>query len=61
MTRAEALAQLGRLAVGLAPDLRLLERIAGHEDAEALRDALVEVGATALLDGAEGDRPPAAR
>ena len=54
MTRADASAVLHSLAVGLAPDLagcaRLLERVAGHEEAEALRAALTELGARALLD-----------
>jgi hypothetical protein len=54
VTRAEALAALRVLTVGLAPDLagqaRLLERIASHEEHEALRDALTEEGARALLD-----------
>ncbi len=54
MTRAGALATVRRLALGLDPDLagvsRLLERIAASEDAEALRDALVDLGAMALLD-----------
>ena len=58
MTRPEALATLRRLAGTLAPDLdgvrRLLERVASHDDAEALRSALTELGAAALLDG--GDR-----
>ena len=54
MTRVEALDVLRRLAVGLEPDLagctRLLERVSVHEEAEALRDALTERGAEALLD-----------
>jgi hypothetical protein len=55
MTRADALATLGRLAHGLDADhagcSRLLERIAGQGDeAELLRDLLVEQGARALLD-----------
>jgi hypothetical protein len=54
VTRTDALDLLRRLAVGLTPDVagcsRLLERIAGQEDAEALRDALVELGAEELLD-----------
>jgi len=54
VTRQDALQALRRLAVGLAPDLagcaRLLERVSVHEDAEALRDALTELGAEALLD-----------
>jgi hypothetical protein len=56
MTQPEARAQLRRLAVGLATDLagcsRLLERVAASEDAEALRDALIEEGARALLEAA---------
>ena len=54
MTRLEALALLRTLAHGLAPDLagcsRLLERVAADEEAEALRDALTELGSRALLD-----------
>ena len=54
MTRAEALALLRTLAHGLAPDLagrgRLLERVSVHEEAEALRDALVELGVRVLLE-----------
>jgi len=54
MTHAEADLALHRLAVGLEADvagvLRLLERIAGSDEAEALRDRLVELGAAALLD-----------
>ena len=56
MTRPEALALLRRLAVGLVPDqagcARLLERVAASEDAEALRDALTEEGARAVLEAA---------
>ncbi len=55
MTRDGAVEVLRRLAVGLGPDLagcaRLLERISETDDAEALRDALVETGARALLAG----------
>jgi hypothetical protein len=54
MTRDEALGVVRRPTAGLAPDQagcsRLLERIAGHDDAEALRDALVLVGAERVLD-----------
>lgn len=54
MTHADAVAVLRSLALGLAPDMagcdRLLERVAAHPDAEALRDALTELGAQALLD-----------
>ena len=54
MTRGDARVALRRLAHGLDPDLagraRLLERIAGSDDAELLRDALVELGARELLD-----------
>ena len=54
MTRVEALAALRQLCHGLASDLagcaRLLERIAATDDAEALRDALVELGAAEPLD-----------
>jgi len=56
MTRPEALTTLQRLAAGLSPDLagqaRLLERVSNEADAEALRDALVELGARLLLDKA---------
>ena len=59
MTRADAAAVLGRLAVGLTPDeagaARLLERIAAAEDPEGLRSALMEHGAAALLE--QRDRP----
>ena len=69
MNRPEALGELHRLASGtdsegrpagakletnLAGQRRLLERIASHDDAEALRDMLVELGARALLDGGPG-------
>ncbi|HVO12172.1 MAG TPA: hypothetical protein VMX54_15635 [Vicinamibacteria bacterium] len=54
MTRPEALTTLRRLAAGLPADLagqaRLLERISNHDEAEQLRDALVELGASVLLD-----------
>jgi hypothetical protein len=54
LTREEALAELRRLAVGLDPDLagvrRLMERVAGSDEAEVLRSLLVEVGAERLLD-----------
>lgn len=54
MTRGEALAVVYRLAVGLPADLagaeRLLERVAGHEEAEALRAALTELGAKVVLE-----------
>jgi hypothetical protein len=47
------------MAHGLAADLagcaRLLERVAADEEAEALRDALVELGAHELLE-AGGER-----
>lgn len=59
MTRADALSTLRRMAHGLAADLagcaRLLERVAADEEAEALRDALVELGAHELLE-AGGER-----
>jgi hypothetical protein len=55
MTKPEATAVLLGLAAGLEADLegvrRLLERIAAHDEAELLRDLLVEEGAGALLDG----------
>ena len=55
MTHAEALATLRRLAGGLPADLagcaRLLERVANHDEAELLRDALVELGVHVVLDG----------
>jgi hypothetical protein len=58
MTRSEALAAVRRLASGLAADqagiLRLLERVSLDEDAEALRDALVELGAAVVLDAERG-------
>lgn len=58
MTRPEALATLRRLALGLPLDVsgigRLLERIARHDEAEALRDALVELGAKSYLEGEAG-------
>jgi len=54
VTHADAITALRRLSHGLAPDLagaqRLLERVAGQEEAEELRDALVELGVRALLD-----------
>jgi len=54
MSREEALATLRRLGLGLDPDQagcsRLLERVAAEREAEALRDALVELGVEALLD-----------
>lgn len=54
MSRAEALAAVRRLTLGLEPDLagthRLLERIASHPDAEILRDALLDLGARSILD-----------
>lgn len=54
MTREAALVDLRRLAVGLEPDLagqrRLLERVAESDHSEELRDALIEMGAAALLD-----------
>jgi hypothetical protein len=58
MTRASALATLRTLAIGLPADVegvrRFLERISARDDAELLRDLLVEEGARALLDGATG-------
>lgn len=60
MTREQALAALRRLSLGLAPDLdgvrRLLERISVHDQAELLRDLLIERGAEALLDVEAGRR-----
>ena len=59
MTRDEALAALRRPAATIHEPTadqavaRLLERISGHADAEALRDALVELGARALLEARE--------
>ena len=65
MTRPEALRELHQLASGLDSEgrpcgaelesnlaglRRLLERIASHDDAAALRDLLVELGARALLE-----------
>jgi len=54
MTHDQADLVLHRLAAGLQPDvagiLRLLERISQHDEAEALRDRLVELGAAAVLD-----------
>lgn len=54
MTRPDAVRELRRLADGLSADLagqsRLLERISNQDEAEALRDALVEFGARALLE-----------
>ena len=56
MTRTAALEALHRLAAGLPQDdagvRRLLERASVLDDAEALRDALVELGAKALLEEA---------
>ena len=56
MTRAEAVAIVRRLAAGLDPTdtgvRRLLERISVRDDAEALRDALTEAGAAAVLETA---------
>ena len=56
MDRTVAVAELQKMARGLAPDMagcaRLLERVAGHEDAEALRACLTERGVAALLDEA---------
>lgn len=53
MTREAALLDLRRLACGLEPDVngcaRLLERVSQASEAEALRDALAELGAQALL------------
>ena len=58
MNRQEAVTALQRLAVGLEPDVageaRLLERVSSSHDPEALRDALVELGAEALLEGQAG-------
>ena len=56
MTRAEAVAALQAIAATLdeaaagAAALRLLEKVAGHEDADVLRALLVEYGARALVD-----------
>jgi hypothetical protein len=54
MTRSEALTLFRSLALGLAPDLggvaRLMERISSRDEAELLRDVLVELGARALLE-----------
>lgn len=54
MTKTQALDTVRALAAGLAPTLagcsRLLERIAGHDEAEALRAALTELGAKVVLD-----------
>ena len=56
MTREDAGRELRRLAGGLQPDIagcaRLLERISSSDHAEALRDALTELGARALLESA---------
>ena len=58
MTREDALQALQRLAVGLEPDLagcaRLLERVSVHEEAEVLRDVLVELGVRVVLDDGPG-------
>jgi hypothetical protein len=55
MTRPEALAALRQLTAGLPLDNRgtgrLLERVASHDEAEALRDALAELGASSFLLG----------
>ncbi len=54
MSRSEAERELRRLAVGLRPDIdgarRFMERAASHDQAEALRDALAELGARQVLD-----------
>lgn len=58
-TREDALTVLQRLAVGVDAE-RLLERVASREDAEALRAALLEVGARALvakMEAGAGLRP----
>lgn len=56
MTRLEAQQALRRLAAGLPADLagvaRLRERVAQHDEREALQDALAERGARAMLDEA---------
>lgn len=53
MTRAAASEALRVLAAGLEPGdagVRVfLERIAAHDDGQALRDGLVEIGAAAVL------------
>jgi hypothetical protein len=54
MTREAADLEIDRLGFGLPSDSagvdRLLERIAQHDDSEALRARLVEAGAEARLD-----------
>ena len=54
MTRQEALDVVGRLSAGLGADdagvRRLLERVSQHDEAERLRDALIEAGAAAVLE-----------
>ncbi len=54
MTRAAAVAILRSLAHGLPSDhageIRMAERVAGHDESEALRSVLVEVGIRSLLD-----------
>jgi len=61
MTRVEALEELRRLGHRLTPSpagvARLLERAAAHDEAEVLRDALVECGARLLLDHWNGSTP----
>jgi hypothetical protein len=58
MTRSQAIAVLQRVAAGVDELTeherlaRLLERVSVHEDAPALRDALVELGAAVLVHGA---------
>lgn len=58
MSRSLALSALRALAAGLPADLsgetRMLERVAGHDDAEALRSMLVEIGVRHLLDTPDG-------
>ncbi len=55
LTRDEAVRALKRLAAGLRADASgasvLRERIAQHDEREALQDALAELGARALLEG----------
>ena len=59
MTRHEAELALCRLALGLPPGTveervaRVVERLAVHEDIEALRAVLVELGAATLVRGAD--------
>ena len=61
MTHPEAIAAIRSLAAGLEPDdagfRRLLERISAETEPECLRDALIEMGAKALVEAASASHP----